>query len=411
MLHPKRMMRSEIRVSEVNNLRIHRIDSDLLEVFIGPQHPGSGHMRIIIRVDGDFIVEAEPDIGYVHRTIEKLSEGREWIKNQALFERMAILDAGNTALGYIIALEKLLGVTPPPRAQYLRTIIAEINRIASHLYGMGIFSIMLGHSTLYMWFFGDREVLVELAEMMTGQRLTHNYFLPGGVRRDVSKSFIEELDKGLSYIEKRLDDYEVMFLNNPVIRSRIENVGVLTREKAIELGVVGPNLRASGVKHDIRIEEPYAAYSELEFEVPVYKEGDALARTMQRIDEIRESIKIIRQAVKQLPEGHILHERYTKLFTKIMKEVWEKEKRVKIPTIMLNLKPPKDRAYARVEAGRGEFYYYIVSEGAPKPYRIRVVSPSFRNVVLFKHLLPGHRVADLPAIYGSMDYFPPGADR
>ncbi len=394
-----------------STLSSRKIGKDLLEVFIGPQHPGSGHMRIVLEVDGDIIVRADPDIGYVHRTMEKLSEGREWIKNMPLFERMAILDAGNATLGYMLALEKLLGIEAPPRARYLRTLLCEINRIASHLYGLGIFSIMIGHSTMYMWFYGDREVMVELAEMLTGQRLTHSYYLPGGVRRDIPQKFFEEAEKGLRYIERRMREYEAMFLKNPVVVSRLENVGVLGREEAIRLGVVGPNLRASGVEHDVRVEEPYAAYNEVDFEVPVYREGDALARTMQRLDEIRESIKIIRQILKALPQGPLIAEKYQRFFTKIMKQVLEKEGRVKIPTAMLNLKPPKGEAYARVEGGRGEFYYHIVSDGSTKPYRVRVVSPSFRNAILFQYLLPGHRVADLPAIYGSLDYFPPGADR
>ncbi len=398
-------------MSQQSQILTRRLDKDILEVFIGPQHPGSGHMRIILRVDGDIIVEAEPDIGFVHRTMEKLAEGREWVKNQPLFERMAILDAANCTLGYIMAIEKLLGIEPPPRAKYIRTILAELNRIASHLYGMGIFAILLGHSTMYMWFFGDREVFVELAERLTGQRLTHSFFWPGGVRRDLPSGFKDELEKGIKYFEKRLKEYEVMFLKNPVIRSRLEGVGYISRQKAAELGIVGPNIRASGIRHDVRIEEPYAAYPELDFEVPIYKEGDALARTLQRVDELRESLKILRQAVNRIPEGPILHERYLKMFTKVLKDVLETEKRVKLAPALFNLRPPKGEAYARVEAGRGEYFYYVVSDGQNKPYRVRVVSPSFRNSIVFKYVLPGHRVADLPAIYGSIDYFPPEADR
>ncbi len=397
--------------AQQQNMIMHRIGKDVLEVFIGPQHPGSGHMRIILRVDGDIIVDVDPDIGYVHRTMEKLAEGREYIKNQPLFERMAILDAGNCTLGYMMAIERLMGIEPPPRANYIRTILAELNRISSHLYGLGIFAIMLGHSTMYMWFFADREVFVELAERLTGQRLTHSFYWPGGVRRDIPKGFKDELEKALNYFEKRLKEYEAMFLNNPVVRNRLEGVGVIPKEMAIKYSIVGPNLRASGVKHDIRVEEPYAAYNELDFEIPYYTEGDALARTFQRIDEMRESMKILRQAVKQIPEGPILTEKFSKLFTKIMKEVYEKEKRIKLTPAMYNLRPPKGSAYARVEAGRGEYFYYIVSDGGKSPYRVRVVSPSFRNAILFKYLLPGHRVADLPAIYGSIDYFPPEADR
>jgi NADH-quinone oxidoreductase subunit D len=388
-----------------------KVDDKTMILFFGPQHPSSGHMRIILKLDGDVIIESDPDIGYVHRTMEKLSETKEWIKNSVLFERLAILDAGNVTQAYIIALEKLLGIEPPERALYLRTILSEINRISSHLYGMGIFAIMLGSSTGYMWFFGDREIMVQLAERITGSRLTHTYHIPGGVRRDVSKSFFEELEKGLNYIEKRLRHYEIMFVNNPVVRSRIENVGILSRERAIDLGVTGPNARASGIDFDVRVEEPYGAYSFVDFEVPVYKEGDALARTFQRMDEIRQSISILRQLSKSIPEGPILNEKYLKLFTPAMKEVLEKDKRIKFPAIFTSLKPPSGKAYGRVEEGRGEIFFYLESNGEPKPYRVRVVTPSFRNSILLKYLPVGYRLADLPAIYGSIDYFPPEADR
>ena len=388
-----------------------RVAKDVLEVHVGPQHPGSGHMRFIIRLDGDIMVEVDPDIGFVHRTMEKLAENREWLKAQPLFERMAILDAANVTIGYILALEKLLGIEPPPRAKYIRTILCEISRIASHLYGFGILGIFLGHSTAYMWFFGDREVFIELAERMTGQRLTYSFFLPGGVRRDIPSGFKDDFEKAARYIERRLKEYEAMFMNNPVIRARVEGVGVLAKDMAVKLGIVGPNARASGVKHDIRVEEPYDAYPELDFEVPVYKEGDALARFLQRVDEIRESLKIIRQALKAMPEGPIIHERYLRMYTKIMKEVLETQGRAKIPAAMINLRPPAGEAYARAEAARGEYFYYLVSDGKNKPYRARVVSPSFRNVLLFKYLMPGYRLADFPAIYGSLDYFPPEADR
>lgn len=388
-----------------------KVSDDKLVLYFGPQHPSSGHMRIILKLDGDIIVESDPDIGYVHRTMEKLSETKEWIKNTVLFERMAILDAGNITLPYVMAIEKMLGIDVPPRALYLRSILGEINRISSHLYGMGIFAIMLGSSTMYMWFFGDREIMVELAERMTGSRLTHSYHLPGGVRRDVPKSFFEDLERGLKYIEKRLKDYEVMFLNNPVIRSRLENVGVMDREMAIKLGVVGPNLRASGVEYDVRVEDPYAAYDQVDFEVPVYREGDCLARAFQRADEIRQSISILRQLIKAIPEGPVFSEKYMKLFTKQMKDVYETERRVKIPTALLNLKLPQGSTYARVEAGRGENFVYIESTGETRPYRVRLVTPSFRNSIMFKYLPVGYRLADLPAIYGSMDYFPPEADR
>ncbi|MBE9390715.1 NADH-quinone oxidoreductase subunit D [Fervidicoccus fontis] len=403
----------ELQIENIQNqfISTRKIDDNTMVLFIGPQHPSSGHMRFIVKVDGDIVTEVDPDIGYVHRTMEKLSETKEWVKNTVLFERLAILDAGNISLGYVLALEKLLGIDVPPRALYLRTILSEINRIASHLYGMGILAIMLGSSTGYMWFFGDREVPIELAERMSGARLTHSYHIPGGVRRDVPKDFFDELERGISYIERRLKEYEIMFVNNPVIRSRLENVGVMSKEMAVSLGVVGPNLRASGVSYDVRVEEPYNAYTEIDFEVPIYKEGDCLARVMQRVDEIRQSISMLRQLSKKIPDGPIFNEKYMKQFTKIMKDIYDAEKRVKLPASFLNLKPQKGTAYSRIEASRGELFYYIESSGDLKPYRVRVVTPSFRNSIILKYLPVGYRLADLVAIYGSIDYFPPEADR
>ncbi|MEB3816962.1 MAG: NADH-quinone oxidoreductase subunit NuoD, partial [Desulfurococcales archaeon] len=222
---PRELKLSGWEVGETRRLPgmdVKKIGKDLYEIFIGPQHPGSGHMRIVVRLDGDIMVEVDPDLGYVHRTMEKLAEGRSFIKVIPLMERMAILDACNITLPYVEAVEKLLGIEPPERAKYLRVLLCEINRIASHLYGMGIFGVFLGHSTMYMWPFGDREVFVELAEMLTGARLTHTYPVPGGVRRDVPQGFTDNLRKAIRYMRKRLEDYKKIFLDNPVVRARLE---------------------------------------------------------------------------------------------------------------------------------------------------------------------------------------------
>ncbi|MCE4617421.1 MAG: NADH-quinone oxidoreductase subunit D [Desulfurococcales archaeon] len=388
-----------------------KIGKDLYEVFIGPQHPGSGHMRIIIRVDGDVIVEADPDLGYVHRTMEKLAEGREFIKVIPLMERMAILDACNITLPYVEAVEKLMDIEPPPRAKYLRVLLCEINRIASHLYGMGIFGVFLGHSTMYMWPFGDREVFVELAEKLTGARLTHTYAVPGGVRRDIPQGFREMAEKAARYMEKKLEDYKRIFLDNPAIQKRLVDVGVISKNLAAKLGIVGPNLRASGIRYDVRIIEPYEAYDEIDFEVPIYEEGDAYARAWIRVMEIKQSLNIIRQVLEKMPQGDPLHEKFWAKAPKLYKTVYETTGRAKLIPLYANLKVPAGRAIARAEAGRGEVIYVVESENKTKPYRVRVVSPSFRNAIVFKYIVPGHRIADLPAIYGSIDYFPPEADR
>ncbi|MCE4613310.1 MAG: NADH-quinone oxidoreductase subunit D [Desulfurococcales archaeon] len=394
--------------------KVRKIEEEVYEVFIGPQHPGSGHMRLITRIDGDVIVDIDPDIGYVHRTMEKLAEGREYIKNIPLFERMAIHDACNVTVPYVRAVEKLLGVDPPPRAKYLRSLLCEINRIAAHLYGFGIMGIFIGHSTMYMWSFGDREVFIDLAERLTGARQTHSYPVFGGVKRDMPQGFPEMARKAVRYMRKRLPEYEKIFFENPVVRDRLEGVGVIPRQVAAELGLVGPTARGSSIKYDARLAEGYDAYPELDFEIPVYTEGDSLARTYVKIEEIKQSLNIIEQCVSWLETREReapMHPKFWEKSPPLWKKVYQETGRIKLLPIFASLKVPPGRAVARGETARGEIIYYVESDGSTKPYRVRIVSPSFRNLPVFKYIVPGHRVMDLPAIYGSIDYFPPEADR
>jgi len=382
------------------------------ELNVGPQHPGSGHMRIYVKLSGDIIEDIDLDVGYVHRAVEKLSEIRNYMHLIPLVERPAILDAIHMNLGYILALEKILGVDVPERAQYLRSLAAEINRIASHLYGTGILGIFLGHSTAFMWGFGDREVWVEILQALTGARVTNSYVIPGGVRRDLTPAIKEMIEKALAYQRRKIKDWYKIFVNNPNIRSRLENVGVMTNENAIKWGAVGPNLRASGVYYDVRKIEPYAAYSKLDFEIPVYKEGDAYARLLVRFEEVEQSMRMIEQIIKEIPEGNILSDRFFKQIPPTrLKKWWEGQKKIVFPGYYASFRPPKGEAVSRVEAARGELLYYIVSDGSPKPYRLRIITPSYRMIYVFKQLAKGARYADLVAIYGSLDYFPPEADR
>lgn len=383
----------------------------IFELQIGPAHPGSGHMRLRVWMDGDIIVKVDPDIGFVHRTIEKLGEKRQYIKAVPLVERASLPDTVHMNLAYILAVERLMGIEPPPRAQYIRTLVAEISRMMSHLYGIGIFGIFLGSSTAYMWPFADREPFIDLMQWLTGARITYSYIIPGGVRRDLPQGFAEQAEKALRYLERRLPDYDKLFIKNPVTVSRCVDVGKISREKAIEYGIVGPNLRASGVKYDVRKAEPYAAYGQVDFEIPTFKEGDAYARLLIRFEEIKQSIRIIRQVLKEMPKGDIVTESYLKQLSPLMKKIYQTTRRVKFPGAILAMRPPKGEAVARVEGGRGEVFFYLQSNGTPMPYRFRWVTPSFRNLHFFTHIAPGHRLADLPTIYGSIDYFPPEADR
>jgi NADH-quinone oxidoreductase subunit D len=244
-----------------------------------------------------------------------------------------------------------------------------------------------------MWAFGDREILVELAQELTGARLTHSFFLPGCVRRDLPVGFGEKLERGLRYIKNRIPAYEALFIENPVTEDRLRGVGTIGGEKAVEIGITGPNLRASGVAYDARMFGDYGAYKELGFKPAVRKEGDCFARLMVRFDEIKASIELIRGAMAQMPEGPIKHESVKTMARQIL------------------LKVPEGETFTRVECGRGESTFFITSRGGDRPYRVRWVSPSFRNIAGFEAALIGHRLADIPAVYGSLDYFPPEADR
>ncbi len=382
----------------------------VVELYIGAQHPASGHMRLIVYLDGDIIVRVDPDVGYVHRTVEKLAETREYVRVIPLIERMTIIDACNVTLPFVEAVERLLGVEPPPRARYLRTILCEINRVASHLYGLGIGGIFLNHSTMYMWAFGDREVFVHLANMLTGARLTHSYVIFGGVRRDLPQGFRDAFEKAKRYMLRRLREYDKVFYNNPVIRGRLEGVGVLDRQRAIQLGVTGPNLRASGVAYDARM-TGYAAYGELGFKPVVGREGDALERVWVRLREIEASLELVEEALRGLPDGPFFAEKYLRLIPPPMRKKWVERGRLKLPGSFVRLRPRAGEVLGRGEMGRGEVTYLLVSDGSPKPYRLRIVTPSARNLVLFDELARGHTLMDLPAVYGSLDYFPPEADR
>ena len=384
-------------------------EEQTLELLIGPQHPGSGHMRLVAEMDGDVILNFEPNIGYVHRAVEKIAETKTYVQIIPLVERTSLPDTANHNLGYVLALERLLGIDAPLRAQYLRILLAEINRIHSHLYGMGIHGNMIGSTTMLMWAFGDREPFIELAQRLTGARLSYSYIIPGGVRRDLPQDFRNDALKALSYMERRLKDYDRIFVHNPVTLARLKGVGVINRIDAARIGVVGPNLRASGIAYDVRKIEPYCIYPDLDFEVVVRDEGDAHARLLVRIGEIEQSISMIRQILDKIPDGSILADRYLDLVPSRTR--FEKRSSVKFPALFSGLKPSKGEAVSRVEASRGELFHYLVSDGSTHPYRFRIVTPSFKNLIAFKHALLGQKLADIPAVYGSLDYFPPEADR
>ncbi len=370
------------------DLDLTRVEGDYVLV-VGPQHPGSGHMRLIVRLNGDIIEEVIPDPGYVHRGVEKLAEGRIYIKNIPLIERPCITDFANYDICYVNLIEKALGMEVSERTKYIRTVLAELCRIGTHLYDAGILAIFLGHSTGFMWTFGLREFVCEALSILTGARVTGSFIVPGGLRREVGDEKLRRVRDIVLSMRSRLEKLERIFVRNPTVVARLEGVGVLDKREARELGVVGPFLRASNVRHDWRL-RGYEAYDCVDWDVVVGEDGDSYSRLLVRVEEINQSIKMIDQLVRDVPKG------------KTEVNLWN----------LTDITLPLGKHTECVEGSRGTIYISILSDGESNvPYRFRIITPSWYNLRGFMEACKGERLADLQAIYGSFGYFPPEADR
>ena len=369
-------------------IQLETVDDRIMTLNVGPQHPGSGHMRLIIKVDRDYIVSCYPNPGYVHRGEEKMAEYRNYIQNIPHLERPVIHDSCNILYPYCLAVEDLLGIEVPERAKYIRVIASELNRCVYTLYWLAIYGIFLGHSTMFMWPAGDRELFIDLLEAMSGARVTHAYFVPGGVRNDLPANFEERCLRQVNYFEKRIKEYEDIFYQNPVLKQRTEGTGILSRMDAIRLGTTGSVLRASGVDFDLRKKEPYDVYENLDFETQVLKEGDSYARSLIPYLEMFESCRIIKDALRKMPKSGSVR---TKLKP--------------------NPKGGNDEAYRRVESGRGSLGFHIISNNRPEPYRVKISVGSFRNLICIPYLLKGEKLGNMPSVYWSLNYWPVEADR
>ncbi len=369
-------------------LALEKVDERIMTLNVGPQHPGSGHMRLIIQVDGDFIVNCDPDPGYVHRGEEKMADYRNYILNIPHLERPVIHDSCNILYPYTLAVEDLVGIEVPERAKYVRVIASELNRCIYILYWLAIYGIFLGHSTMFMWPAGDRELFIDLLEKLTGARVTHSYFIPGGVRNDLPANFEDVCLRQVDYFEKRIKEYGAVFYDNPILISRTKDTGVLSREDAIRLGTTGSVLRASGVDFDLRKKEPYDVYDELDFQTITLKDGDSYARSKIPWLDMFESCRIIRDALSKMPKSGSVRKK-----------------------LKPNPKGGDTAVYRRVESGRGSLGCYIVSNKKPEPYRLKLSVPSFRNLICLPYLLKGEKLGNMPAVYWSLNYWPVEADR
>lgn len=356
-------------------------------VNMGPQHPMThGLWDLKVKVDGETIVDAIPQIGYLHRGIEKICENRKYSEITPLTDRLCYAASMSWSYTYIMTVEELMGVKVPLRAEYIRVIALEMQRIASHLMWLAAYTPDTGNLTMYLYTMRERELFLDLLQMLTGARLTYNYPRIGGVRNDLPDKFKEETIKVLDWFDKKLIDYENMFDKNEVFLMRNQNVGILSKEDAINLGVTGPCLRASGRSYDIRKDEPYAIYDKLDFKVCIENTCDAYGRYRVRMNEMKESSKIIRQCLKDIPEGEFLNRRVPKI-------------------------APKKSVYGKTEDPRGEGCFYIVGDGTEKPYRVKIRSPLYVCLSALPKMLIGNKVADVPVISGSIDVCMGEADR
>jgi NADH-quinone oxidoreductase subunit D len=356
------------------------LDASELLLNMGPQHPAThGVLRVKLKLDGERVLGSECIIGYLHRGVEKIAENRTYAQFAPYTDRMDYVAAVTNGMGYVEAVEKLLGVEIPPRAQYTRMILAELQRLASHLLWLGTHALDLGAMTPVFYTFREREEILKIFEKYCGARLTTHAFRIGGLQYDLYDGFEQDCLKFCDYLPPKIDEYEQLLTKNRIWIDRTRGVGVLSAEDAVAYGVTGPVLRGSGVKWDIRKAQPYEAYDKVEFEVPTGTHGDTYDRYIVRIQEMHQSVRIIRQCVERLAPGPI--------FGKVGKVI----------------KPPVGEVYHSIEAPKGELGYFVVSDGSTNPYRVRVRPPSFVNLEALDIMIRGHLVADVVAVIGTLD--------
>ncbi len=358
------------------------LDTVDLNINMGPQHPSThGVFRMVLTVDGERVIDVEPHIGYMHRGGEKLSENMDFRQAIGYQDRTDYLAQFLNEQAYCMAVEKLLGLEVPERAEYIRVILCELNRITSHFMFVGAFGIDLGFfGTTFTYGFREREFIQDIFEEVSGDRLMYGYFRPGGVVWDVPENFVQRVREVLPKTKQGIKDLDLLLTDNEVFVARSRGVGAMSAEDAINWGLAGPMLRASGVPWDLRKDRQYSIYDRFDFDIPVGQYGDVYDRYLVRMEELRQSVRIVEQALDQLPEGPILPE--------------------KLPR---KLRAPAAEVYAAVEGARGEYGIYIVSKGGDKPYRLKIRSPSFCNLSALKAMTVGNYVADAVAILGSID--------
>jgi len=396
----------EVTVDELRHLVSERaLQGDTLVLNMGPQHPSThGVLRLLLELDGERIVTCVPDIGFLHTGIEKNMEAKSYEKVLVMTDRMDYLNNLGNNLCYCLAIEKLVELDVPPRAQVARVLLTELTRLSSHLLWLGTHALDLAAITVFWYTFREREIVLDIFEMCSGQRMMTSYFRPGGLWRDLPKEFEPAVRQFLKIIPDRIDQYEDLLTNNPMYIERTRGIGVISSEQALQIGMTGPPLRATGVPLDMRREQPYSGYEQFDFEIPTATAGDTYARYAVRMQEMRQSVRIVQQALDSMPGGPF-RSNNRKFVPPPRAELGHSMEAV-IHHFKLwteGFPAPKGSVYVPVESPRGILGCFLEGDGGPNPYRVHFRTPSFANVQALPILAKGHLVADVVAILSSLD--------
>jgi NADH dehydrogenase I D subunit len=372
---------------------------------MGPQHPAThGVLRLVLDLQGETVVGCDPRPGYLHRGIEKLMESKTYHQNIPITDRLEYITCMNNNLGYVVAVEKLAGIEVPERAQFIRTLMAELTRLSGHLVWLGTHALDIGAMTVCMYTLRERELILDLSEMVTGARQTVSYVRIGGVRNDIPRDFIDKCREFTEIFPERLEQYDTLIRENRIWLQRTVGIGVFSAEDAVNYGLTGGTLRGSGVNYDLRKVEPYAAYDKVEFDVPLGKNGDVYDRYIVRINEMRQSNRIIKQCLDMMPAGPITTADARYAIPEKAQVMQSMQSLAHQFVLMSKWVPmPKGEVYVATEAPKGELGFYIVSDGSGRPYRIKIRAPSYVHISALPKMVTGHMVADVIACIGTID--------
>lgn len=401
-------------LDEIKHLVSERaLEGDTVLLNMGPQHPSThGVLRLLLELDGEIVVNCIPDIGFLHTGVEKMMEAKTYEKAEVMSDRLDYLNNVGNNLAYCLALERLCELDVPPRAQAIRVILTELQRISSHLVWLGTHALDVAAMSVFLYCFREREIILDILEMCSGQRMMTTYFRPGGLWRDAPVEFEAAVRDFIKIFPSRVDEYERLLTKNPLFIDRTRKIGILKPEVALQYGITGPMLRAAGIAHDLRKAQPYSGYEQYDFDIPTQTASDSYARYLVRVEEMRQSLRIVEQALNRLPLGPV-RSNNRKYVPPPRSEIG-----VSMEALIHHFKlwtegftPPAGSVYAAVESPRGELGVFLESNGTPKPYRVHWRTPSFTNMQVLPLIAKGHLVADLVVLIGTVDIVLGDVDR